>query len=147
VNPRHHLEYDYAAALRRVVDGDTFDLALSMTVTTDIGFHIIETTTHTTVQRVRLLGVDCPDSRDSGFREATRFTAGWLEEHAGTLRCRTVKSDSFGRYLGDIYSTRTLKSLNVALLNAGHAVEWQAGRWMKLTVPDAFLYWVERRAG
>lgn len=81
----------------------------------DLGFRI-----HT-AQPIRLLGVDTPERGQDGWKEATAFTKGWLDDRAGRLRITSFKADSFGRYLGDIYTANTDQHLGAALLESGHA--------------------------
>lgn len=76
-------------AVDRVVDGDTVDLLV------DVGFHL------TAVQRFRLLGVDTPERGEPGWSEATAALNRWLYE-SDELRVISRKSDSFGRWLGDV---------------------------------------------
>lgn len=101
------MRYDYAVTVHRVVDGDTIDLEV------DVGFYL------TTVIRVRLLGVDTPERGQAGWADATAFTTRWLAARGGRLRATTVKTDSFGRWLADIYAGT--EHLGPALLDAGHA--------------------------
>lgn len=73
----------------RVVDGDTVDLLV------DVGFRL------TALQRFRLLGIDTPERGQLGWGEATVALTHWLDQ-SGPLRVYSWKSDSFGRWLGDI---------------------------------------------
>jgi len=78
-------------SVERVVDGDTVDLLV------DVGFHL------TAVQRFRLLGVDTPERGQPGWAEASEALANWFKmSWAGELRVISRKSDSFGRWLGDV---------------------------------------------
>ena len=72
----------------RVVDGDTIDVMV------DMGFQ-----THCR-QRLRLLGVDMPERGKAGFAEASEETARLLQ---GEITVYTVKKDSFGRWLAEVY--------------------------------------------
>lgn len=105
--------FDYSVSVLRVIDGDTVDLLV------DLGFRLQATL------RFRLLGVDTPERDEPGWSDASLFTATWLKERAGTLRARTYKADSFGRWLADVYAeaspTRSADYLNDALLRTGHA--------------------------
>lgn len=87
--------YEYRVTeVLRVVDGDTVDLRL------DVGFHL------STALRFRLLGVDTPERYEPGWRECTVMTSKWLSSalSAGLdVRARTVKTDSFGRWLADVF--------------------------------------------
>ncbi len=81
----------------RVVDGDSIDIDIYF------GFHLFQ------VHRVRLLRVDTPElnSPDAGLRakaiEAKTFVNNAIMEREIILE--TVKSDSFGRYLAEVYYT------------------------------------------
>ncbi len=110
-------QYDYDAVVRRVVDGDTLDL----TLTRDIGFHLATTATI----RVRLVTVDTPERGQPGWAEASRFVHAWIMASVG-LRAETYKTDSFGRWLADLYRADDRSdTLTQALLRTGHAVPYQ----------------------
>lgn len=94
----------------RVVDGDTVDLRI------DLGFYL------TAALRFRLLGVDTPERGQPGWAEATDFARQWIAART-TLRVQTHKSDSFGRWLGDLYSGD--EHLHRALIDAGHGVSYR----------------------
>jgi micrococcal nuclease len=103
-----------------VVDGDTIDVEL------DTGFHNVLT------QRVRLYGVNTPELHTGTDREAGQaaklFTAAtidvWQPEGVRwPLWLRTYKTDSFGRYLADVYQNEQgAMSLSAHLIAAGHGV-------------------------
>jgi micrococcal nuclease len=86
-------------SVEKVIDGDTIDVII------DLGFDIL------TRQRVRLLGIDTPESRTSDKVEkiygnlAKKELSNWCSTSKGIeLRCQ--KSDSrgkFGRVLGEIW--------------------------------------------
>lgn len=87
--------YDYKVeSVVRVVDGDTVIVGI------DVGFYL------TTVQHVRLLGVDTPERGQTGYRECTEFTRAWLQKHPDTM-IHTIKTDAFGRWLGRITEIST----------------------------------------
>lgn len=99
--------YDYKIVMvNKVVDGDTVDVMI------DVGFRM------TTVQRIRLLGVNTPERGEEGYIAAGELVKGWCDDRAGRLRIRTEKSDSFGRWLGDVYEPDG-GNLSSALLAAG----------------------------
>lgn len=92
--------YDYAVTeVIRVVDGDTVDLRV------DLGFHM------TTALRFRILDVDTPERSEPGWADATAITRSWLGADERTLRARTAKADSFGRWLAEVYDATTLERL------------------------------------
>lgn len=93
--------YTYRAKVEKVVDGDTLDLLV------DLGFHI-----HHNI-RVRLLGVDCPETRKaSDFEkskglEAKEFTKQYVEKAMtdyGYVIVSTESTDKYGRWLSYVSS-------------------------------------------
>jgi micrococcal nuclease len=101
--------YDYRVTVVRVVDGDTVD------VDVDAGFYL------TLRVRFRILGVDTPERGAAGWAEATAFTREWVLAHP-QLRAATVKTDSFGRWLADLYAVTPTRNPHLAtdLIAAGH---------------------------
>jgi len=72
-------------------------------------------------ERVRVLGVDTPELKDSlttKAREARTFTAQWIGQ--GPFALEGCKRDSFGRLLAIVY--RGSDTLSVALIRAGLGV-------------------------
>jgi len=108
----------YRARIERVIDGD------SIVVTLDLGLGV-HLGRGNEGAHLRLLGVDTPERNEPGWKEARLFTLTWLTE-ANTgdwpLRIQTIKSDSFGRYLADVWRLTDSAHLNHALLDSGHAV-------------------------
>ncbi len=105
--------YTYKAWVNRVLDGDTIETVV------DLGFGI------TTVQTLRLRGIDAPEVRSSSGREAKEFVEGILP--SGTqVFIKTTRSDKYDRYLVDIFVTDADsgedKFLNGVLLEKGFAV-------------------------
>lgn len=110
--------YTYALVeVRRVIDGDTVDLVL------DLGFHIRVT------DRFRLNGIDTPELNDKDpvlrdrAQAAKKFTADWLT-NSGPYLVETYKTDSFGRWLADVWNSQGQR-ITVALLQAGLAVPFK----------------------
>jgi micrococcal nuclease len=125
--------YIYKASLIRVVDGDTVDLII------DLGFDTSRK------ERFRLYGIDAPEMRAKGGKEAKA----WLEDalmpleaiYVQTLQHKTkAKRDKYGRFLavlydelGDIDANRLMRtpvspaSINARMIVEGHAKEryWQ----------------------
>jgi|TARA_Y100000004_G_scaffold121938_1_gene137078 micrococcal nuclease len=102
----------------KVVDGDTIDVIL------DMGFDILYK------QRVRLFGIDTPESRTSDKIEkkyglmSKKFLQDKLKS-ASKISIKTYKGEEtgkFGRILGDVFVDG--KSVNMALCKAGHAVPY-----------------------
>ena len=107
--------YEYAARCTNIVDGDTIDLLV------DLGFGI-----HSQ-QRVRLLGINCPEHGTIAGDDATAFTKQWIEQHGPDLTVHTVKDrrEKFGRLLAQV--TVAGRSLNNDLVEAGLAVDYDGG--------------------
>ena len=104
---------------KRVVDGDTVDAEI------DVGFLL------TTLQRLRLLGINTPElhSNDPAQRAlalaARAYTEQWFTTHVHEpadwpFNLRTEKDDVFGRYLAVVECGQG-HVLNDALLAAGLA--------------------------
>jgi micrococcal nuclease len=107
-----------AFTVRRVVDADTL-----VADDVDLGYH-----THVRGIEYRLLGVDAPEMRGSTRPAgvvATDYTRAWLDEHGkhGGLFARSIKTDSFGRYLAVVRCGEG-HSLGDALLASGNAVPY-----------------------
>jgi len=99
-----------------IVDGDTVDVTLSL------GFNIFFNT------RVRLNGINTPESRTSDLREkelglkAKEFTSNFIATSSG-LTLVVEKREKFGRELGKILN-QDGKSLGDELISAGLAREY-----------------------
>ena len=113
--------YTYKAKLDRVVDGDTVDANINL------GFDI---TIH---KRIRLTGIDTPESRTRDLEEKKRGLAAKnrLIELLGNgefiLESREV--GKFGRVLGTIHVGKA--NINDQLVEEGHAVEYWGGKKKK----------------
>ncbi len=121
-----NLLYHYRVRIEHIIDGDTIQAHL------DCGMRIYR------VERLRLLSVNTPElrARDPAERlaaiAAKNYTEAWVADHAahasaetGTtadwpLIVRTVKADSFGRWLADVTCGGS-HNLNADLLSSGHA--------------------------
>jgi micrococcal nuclease len=108
--------YEYSARAERVVDGDTVD------VIADLGFDV-----HIR-QRIRLVGVNCPEHGTLAGANATAYTTQWLAQNGPALTLRTVKDkhEKFGRMLGTI--SAGARTLNADLITDGHAVPYDGGK-------------------
>lgn len=114
-------DYTYTLSdLLRVVDGDTVDLRLSKTV--DFGFGVHEQKFYS--GRFRLTVVDTPERGQEGWTQATEFTRAWITRNKSIALVTTHKSDSFGRYLADIFLPSG-ESLSGELLRTGLAVPYE----------------------
>ena len=113
--------YEYKAIIRRVVDGDTVDITL------DLGFDILYN------NRIRLLGIDTPESRTRDLEEkklglAAKERVRELCPVGSTVTVKTTKDGrgKFGRILGEIYVGDV--NVNKLLIEEGHAVEYFGGK-------------------
>ena len=110
--------YEYRVKkVLKVVDGDTIDVDI------DLGFDISYT------QRVRLAGIDTPESRTTDKKEK----ALWLEvkdrlkkaiDAATNVVIKTEKPDSsekYGRILGWVFLDDNKVSINQTLIDEGYA--------------------------
>jgi micrococcal nuclease len=110
--------YEYRVKkVLKVVDGDTIDVDI------DLGFDISFTS------RVRLAGIDTPESRTTDKMEKTlglevKKKLGELIASAETIVIKTEKPDSsekYGRILGWLYLDGAEQSVNDALIAGGYA--------------------------
>ena len=108
------VRYVYKARALRVIDGDTFVIEI------DQGLRA------TRQERIRCFGIDCPEckgeTREQGER-ARDFARKWLflDEGPRPICVETFKSDSFGRWLGQVWDADTDECLNDLLVSEGHA--------------------------
>jgi len=116
--------YEYKVTrLLGVIDGDTIDVQI------DLGFDVSFTS------RVRLNGIDTPESRTSDAKEKKYGLEAkeWLKhrlESAKKIVIRTEKSDSsekYGRILGTLVIDDESTSLNDQLVKAGYAWAYDGG--------------------
>jgi micrococcal nuclease len=107
----------YVREVKNVVDGDTIDVII------DLGFDILFSS------RVRLAGIDTPESRTSDKAEkalgleAKEYLKKQLKD-AKTVVIRTEKMDSsekYGRILGWVYINGESESINNKMINDGYA--------------------------
>jgi micrococcal nuclease len=108
--------YEYRVKnVLKVVDGDTIDVDI------DLGFNISYT------QRVRLAGIDTPESRTKDLYEKKlgMESKEWLKNalsHAKTIIIKTEKPDSsekYGRILGWLFVDDV--NLNNVMIDQGYA--------------------------
>lgn len=112
----------YRATLDRVVDGDTFDCIL------DLGFDV-----KLHKQRVRLHGIDTPESRtrDLAEKKLGLLAKERLKELCkGSFKVRSLGKGKYGRILGIPY-TENGEDICKMLINEGHAVEYHGGKKTK----------------
>ena len=107
----------YVRKVENVVDGDTIDVLI------DLGFDILF------ASRVRLAGIDTPESRTSDKAEkvlgleAKEYLKKALKD-AKSVVIKTEKMDSsekYGRILGWVYVDGNTISLNDMMINDGYA--------------------------
>jgi micrococcal nuclease len=107
----------YVRKVENVVDGDTIDVLI------DLGFDILFQS------RVRLAGIDTPESRTKDLKEKTlgleskEYLKKALKD-AKSVIIKTEKMDSsekYGRILGWVYINGDTVSLNDMMINDGYA--------------------------
>jgi micrococcal nuclease len=110
--------YEYRVKkVLKIVDGDTIDVDI------DLGFDISYT------QRVRLAGIDTPESRTKDAREKVlglevKEKLKKSIDAAKDVVIKTEKPDSsekYGRILGWVYLDGAAKSINEQLIEEGYA--------------------------
>ena len=105
----------------RVIDGDTVD------VTIDLGFDL------TKLERVRLAGIDTPESRTKDLAEKhmgleAKVYLTDLLNAADDLIVKTEKDGKFGRMLGWFYNNKfSIYSINEQLIDEGYAWKYDGG--------------------
>jgi micrococcal nuclease len=116
--------YEYKAKIIKVVDGDTVDVII------DCGFSMF------TQQRVRLLGINTPETRTKDLEEKKRGLAAKqrlkelvkLGKNNCTIHTALDKKGKFGRLLGVIYNKEIdSRAFNDILVAEGHAVPYYGG--------------------
>jgi len=113
----------YQAEIERVVDGDTVD------VTLDLGFDV-----KLHKQRVRLHGIDTPESRTRNLAEKKLGLAAkerLKELCVGTFKVKSLGKGKYGRVLGIPY-TEDGQDICQMLIDEGHAVEYFGGKKKKV---------------
>lgn len=110
--------YEYRVKkVTKIVDGDTIDVDI------DLGFNISFS------QRVRLAGIDTPESRTTDKvekalgLESKEFLKKAIES-ASLIIIKTEKPDSsekYGRILGWVYLDNSDNSINQIMIDAGYA--------------------------
>ena len=120
--------YTYKIELIRVVDGDTIDAYI------DLGFDV------KIKKRIRLMGINSPESRTRDLEEKARGLAAKdrlkaILEGATIIQLTSYGVGKYGRCLGelnvDIIDGKehlTLINVNELLVKEGHAVEYNGGK-------------------
>ena len=117
--------HEYKVNILKVVDGDTVDVDI------DLGFGVWLRN-----ERVRIMGIDTPESRTSDkiekvFGEAAKQRVTSLLSSEATLISQISKmgenmKGKFGRILGD-FKTINDQIISTTLMEEGHAVAYNGG--------------------
>lgn len=107
----------YVKKVENVVDGDTIDVLI------DLGFDILF------ASRVRLAGIDTPESRTKDLAEKALGLESkeYLKKHLKDAKSVVIKTqkmnstEKFGRILGWVYINGDTESLNDKMINDGYA--------------------------
>ena len=119
----------YNATLDRIIDGDTLDCIL------DLGFSV-----KLHKQRIRLAGIDTPESRINIKKYPERAKEKVMgkaakerlkELCAGSFKVKSLGKGKYGRILGIPY-TEDGKDICAVLISEGHAVEYWGGKKTKV---------------
>ena len=114
--------YEYRCKVVRVIDGDTVDVDI------DLGFGV-----WLHKERVRLYGIDTPESRTRDLEEkkyglaAKEFLTKMLDDEGGIiLKTHKDAEGKFGRILGELWRTTEYgdQSINQYLVDKHHAVRY-----------------------
>ena len=109
--------YRYKVYVTRVVDGDTVD------VDVDLGFSTI-----LKKQRVRMMGIDTPESRTRNLEE--KFYGKASKAHLesilaeGEVQLQSHSKGKFGRILGELFVEDSSYSINQQMIDEHHAVPY-----------------------
>jgi len=111
-------------SITKVVDGDTIDADI------DLGFDISLT------KRIRLAGIDTPESRTRDLEEKALGLESkeWLKktlEGAKDILIKTEKPDStekYGRIIGHLFINDQETSLNNQMIAEGYALAYEGGK-------------------
>ena len=114
--------YEYRCTVVKIIDGDTVDVDI------DLGFGI-----WMRKERIRLLGIDTPESRTRDKEEkkyglaAKKYLTEMLNDEGGiVLKTKKDAEGKFGRILGELWRTTDYadKSINQYLVDEHHAVQY-----------------------
>jgi len=120
--------YEYRVKILKVIDGDTVDVDI------DLGFGVTLTD-----ERVRIMGIDTPESRtrdkvEKVFGKAAKQALLDMLGETSILKTQINRDGEdmkgkFGRILGDFIVDRHGESISVvqALVEDGHAVDYYGG--------------------
>ena len=109
--------YRYKVYVTRIVDGDTVDVDI------DLGFGMIYKK-----QRVRMMGIDTPESRTRNLEEKFygKASKAHLTKILNGQDVQLVSHDKgkFGRILGELYVGNSNFSVNQQMIKEYHAVPY-----------------------
>lgn len=118
--------YTYSADVVKIIDGDTIDVNIHL------GFNVI-----LYKQRIRLMGIDTPESRTRNLEEKKR---GLISKQYVVDKCpvgsriviESLDRGKFGRILGNIWAADTEEvtadnTINKNMIADGFAVEYFGG--------------------
>ena len=109
--------YTYSVKVTRVVDGDTVDVDI------DLGFGMSYRK-----QRVRMMGIDTPESRTRNLEEKFygKASKAHLVEKLKDQKVKLVSHDKgkFGRLLGELFIGNNPVSVNQQMIDEFHAVPY-----------------------
>ena len=114
--------YIYQATLVEVTDGDSVQLLV------DFGFRISQ---H---QRMRLAGIDAPETRTAAGKAARAYLASIIPTGAFVIRTEKDRKEKFGRYLVHIVLPDG-STVNEAMVAAGHARPYDGGKRLPEVAP------------
>jgi len=109
--------YEYNCEVKRIVDGDTVDVVI------DLGFDIYYSS------RVRLYGIDTPESRTRNKDEKVRglmskeYLIDALSKGQVVIKTHKDKKGKFGRVLGEMYVAD--KNINLMMVDDHLAVKYK----------------------
>jgi len=112
--------YYYKVEILRVVDGDTVDVRM------DLGFNVWHKC------RVRLMGINAPESRTRNLEEKARGLAAkdWLinilESAQSEIEMQSHGVGKYGRVLGELYINEV--NINQLMVEEGHAELYDGGK-------------------
>ena len=117
--------YTYKADVIKIIDGDTIDVNIHL------GFDVI-----LYKQRIRLMGIDTPESRTRNLEEKERglLSKAYVENKCpvgSTIMIESLDRGKFGRILGNIWEAGQDAdpdtSINKRMIADGFAVEYYGG--------------------
>ena len=126
--------FEYKCKMVKVVDGDTVDVDI------DLGFGV-----WLRKQRIRMYGIDAPESRTSNKNEkmyglaSKRFLIDMLDDKELILKTHKDAKGKYGRILGEIWRTTDFadQSINDYMVEKHHAVAYTGGD--KISVREQHL--------